>query len=129
MINCMMAMGRAYKEEQALINAEQAEKKLLEKLVSTYYSEDNTDEMIRANDIDNEWFLSLENEYKAIQRETDKNETENIADALMLYISSGLLRKLDGCYFIDNNKLKKYIEAYNISDEEKAVVYKKGTKN
>ncbi len=129
MINCMMAMGRAYKEEQAVLIAEQAEKKLLEKLVSTYYSEDLTDEVIKANDTDAEWFTSLENEYKTIQNDTNKNETENMADALILYISTGLIRKLDGSYFIDINKLKQYIEVYNIGEEEKAVVYKKGTKN
>lgn len=86
--------------------------KLFDSVFASYIPFISDSDKIKVNDEHKDYFLGLENLYRNISWDDSLSGDEELADALMFYISSGLVTKENNEFYVDSTELIKKSHEY-----------------
>ncbi len=123
MLYCIesMGMGRGYRDNDETFE-------LFIKVLIDYVPFLNDTKELKVNDLHQEYFSALEEWYsysKDVEDVQRQNE-DKMADSLVFYKATGLIKLKAGAYYIDSKKLKEKFLEYQNYKEEKANIKTKG---
>ncbi len=129
---CMENLGRRYTENLKQ-NSSFYDVELFENVFLNYLMEVELADEIKLLPKDNEYLTSLESVYYTTKDDTMADDSAKMADSLAFYKATGLVKMINGEYYLNSGKLKelflKYEEYRRNEKDIKGESYQKGPRS